>query len=1028
MKSLYSSPLKVYLALGLLTILGAYSGFKLPISLFPNTTRPLVFVSLKYGNSSAEDFRVQNGSLIEGRLKGINSKECEVESVESTYSPDSVSYEVQFKWHSDPKCSLRETESTVYSATAHLPSEVRDSIGVNSWNRSGGFFAVSFYSTKVSLTELYKELEPMFSAHYAKVTDAEEIGLWNPEIKEIHVELDPNKLARFEILPKNIFDPLYHSLNSWSAGIVRQGDQDLPAVLPAQSFDLETLSQFRITGPGGTQVPLTDLGQILVASPMSKQQVMKTSGASSLILFASPRSGGNIKRMSEQLREIVLSLEPSLPEHVEYKILVDPSIFIGSAVKNVVKEVAIAAGLAVLVLFFFIGSLKNVLTAAIEIPMSLILAFILMKWSGMNLNIISLGGLALSAGMNVDASVVVMENIFRHFEKIKNKLSAGEKLEVLVRAVNEVKLPIIASTLASIVVFIPLMLTEGLGAAILGDLAKAVVFSHGLSAVVALILVPTIRLQMMSAETQFHARSPVESLLNFLEHFYKRTLKQFIEGQKIKVIVYTSLALVLGALIVWGLPHLPREIIGKPDSEWLVVRVENSTFSNFRQMESQSDETESQLLTKFGHEISYTFTQIRSPQNSVILARLKDQSQMKRLWKEFESEFKDSTDLKFRVGPFSPSELPVPDPPQMEIQILGQKNTDMAHAAQELYDILESKQVFPRLWIMPESKSMEKFELIPRRELWTEQLRNNYFVNPLDLADYLRVATQGKKVGTMKHEDQRLQVNLRLPHRFEKTATEIESLPLGVGGRILPLKALAELKKTQSDPPTYVKNQQTQVLLQGTHLGSDKKNPDEALKRVDEVLSTWKQGDSIYKDKVTVSRVDSMKELTESLNQLGVALALSVVLIFVVMIFQLGSLADSLLVLVSVPLGFIGVIGSLLVFSSTLSINSALGVILLNGIVVANSIILVDFLKNQVKLGLSPLEAALEAAQARLRPILMTSLTTGLGMLPIALGFGEGGRILQPLGITVCGGLFFSLFATLYVVPALQVSYLKWKK
>jgi HAE1 family hydrophobic/amphiphilic exporter-1 len=178
----------------------------------------------------------------------------------------------------------------------------------------------------------------------------------------------------------------------------------------------------------------------------------------------------------------------------------------------------------------------------------------------------------------------------------------------------------------------------------------------------------------------------------------------------------------------------------------------------------------------------------------------------------------------------------------------------------------------------------------------------------------------------------------------------------------------------------------------------------------------------------TVTFEDASKDLNDAIRQLGTAVGLSILLIFLVLLLQFGSVMEPLLVLVSVPLGFIGVLVSLFVFRSTLSLNSILGVILLNGIAVANSIILVDFIKRLVEDGKTPREAAVDAARKRLRPILITSMTTVLGMLPIALGTGEGGRILQPLGIAVSGGLWVSMGLTLFLVPAMQVSYLEWRQ
>jgi hypothetical protein len=213
--------------------------------------------------------------------------------------------------------------------------------------------------------------------------------------------------------------------------------------------------------------------------------------------------------------------------------------------------------------------------------------------------------------------------------------------------------------------------------------------------------------------------------------------------------------------------------------------------------------------------------------------------------------------------------------------------------------------------------------------------------------------------------------------------------------------------------------------------GDDNSTIDRGLKIAGQVIDDWQAKDAAAPAPALRSRArpavyleDALIDLHEALRELGTAVALSVALIFLTLVIQFGSFMNALLVLVAVPLGFIGVLTSLFVFRSTLSLNSVLGVILLNGIAVANSIILVDFLKRLVDLGMYPVQAAVTAGKKRLRPILITSLTTILGMLPIAIGMGEGGRILQPLGIAVSGGLWVSMGLTLFVVPALQVSYL----
>jgi HAE1 family hydrophobic/amphiphilic exporter-1 len=322
---------------------------------------------------------------------------------------------------------------------------------------------------------------------------------------------------------------------------------------------------------------------------------------------------------------------------------------------------------------------------------------------------------------------------------------------------------------------------------------------------------------------------------------------------------------------------------------------------------------------------------------------------------------------------------------------------------------------------------MDTTDLIASPEQWTLLANAKGSLTPADLADISRVATLGRRIWQMPFDGQIVPIQLTYPSQRVSSVADLESLPVGVNGKLIPLKALAEIRRHPAVPDSYRENN-TDIINISARIakGMESEIPTLAKKTTD-VVNKWKM-ENEHKHTSVVTIADADKELNEALKQLSFAVALSVVLIFITMVFQFGDIVNSALVLVSIPLGFIGVLLSLFVFQSTLSLNSVLGIILLNGIAVANSIILVDFLKRLVDQGMNPNEAAIVAATKRLRPILMTSMTTGLGMLPVALGFGEGGRILQPLGIAVVGGLSFSMLTTLLIVPSLQVSYLNWKQ
>jgi multidrug efflux pump subunit AcrB len=1028
LKKIFQSPFKVYLVLCFLALVGGVCGLQLPISLYPNSSKPTINANISYGSLRSEEFQQKYGNRIESALNAIDSKDFSLEKVETSYYRSNVQFYLKFNWGVEPLKARREVEQTLNSLSAGWPKEIRDSLSVNYWSKGNGFIAVSFFSEKRDLTDLYELVEPLLMPRVEKVKDADNPGFFNPNNREIQIELKPYEMASLNLTPRDIDNAVSGLLNGYYGGSFNVGQQKLSVQMPRQIDSIEKLRNVLVPAPNGKDIPLSQLARVYFAPNNSgSADIYKTNGAKSLILFASPKMGGNVKEMAESIKEIVADIHKGLPKDIEYRVLIDPSKFIRSSVNNVVYEVFLSAFLAVLVLFLFVGNLQNTITAALEIPLSMVLAFILMKLTGMNLNLISLGGLALSAGMNVDASVVVMENIFRYLEKAPKNISSSEKLRIITEAVKEVMGPILAATISSLVVFLPLAFTSDLTNAILGDLAKAVVFSHGFSALVAIVLVPTIRFHIMkNQENESLKPSPIEPWRNKLENFYVRTLNIFIDSKKIRTIVFSSVCVMFLVSVLAILPSLKKEIIGMPDTDVVMLGIDTSGQTKMGQQEALTARIEAKLRKKFGKDILYTFTKIRNPNGSWIMSILKDKSEMQNFWKSLEAEFTNTPDVWHWVAPWNPSELPIPDPPHMRLVITGGEKTERALVARDVLQQLSSKKAFPRNWGEPNVNRRENIILEPNYNIWTELAKSNANVRVSDLTDFIRVATEGRVLDYLHDSTESYPLKLTYPQDFIKTREDIESFPIGIKEKLIPLKALAEVRQGVEEPGVYNINSRPLFAIEAKQKKGDYHLIDESLAKAKVIVEDYWKND-LPKLKISKSLSyffeDAQKELTQALTQLGIAISLSIALIFLTLLFQFGHVTHTLIILSAIPLGIIGVLCSLFVFQSTLSLNSALGIILLNGIAVANSIILVDFIKKNVENGMAAKEAALYSGQKRLRPILITSLTTILGMLPIAFGSGEGGKILQPLGIAVAGGLWVSTLFTLYIVPALEVSY-----
>ena len=1031
MQGLYSRPLRVYLLLGALAVWGIVSGLNLSISLFPMSNQPTVNVGVSYGSYSSQQFFDSIGRELEPLLQGTKADGVPVDKITATYREKQVKYEVTFDWGANPDEAVKAIQTAATAKLSRYQDDViRDSLEVHSWNPGGGAFFVSFYSPMRSLDEVYQILEPLITPLASKIPDAGSFGLWNPNQKELTVRLSPEKLASRRLTTRQVQTAIQDSIFAFGGGTLQLGEKEYQISLPRKAATLDQLQLIRVSPVGQEPVLLKDVAAIEVVVTQESAQKFRTSGVESLILFSMPKEGGNVKRMSDNIMEQLAATASQWPADIQFNVLVNPSDTINRSISGVLREVGIAAFLAVLVLFFFIGSFRNVVTAAIEIPLSLLMAFILMKLTGMNLNLISLGGLALSAGMNVDASVVVLENIFRHFEGKPKGLSYEEKAKIVGEAVREVQLPIIASTLASLVVFLPLVFTRGLTNSLLGDLAKAVLFSHGLSAIVALVLVPTIRLHLLSKGDLSHGESRFEPFLRGVEALYGRLLRRFLSSATAQLAAVAGVAVALAVLVLLVAPRLRQEVIGKPESDWLIVGVTSPTFTTPRQMDSEVELLEADVVRNFGDDVLYTFSQIQGTSQGFVMVRLKDRSRVEALIAKGEEIYKNTPTKFYFVVSWSPSELRIPESVAYRLEVTGGTPVRRQQVAHDVSEILSDPSFYDSVSAKPSTVAQKGLLVLPLLNLTSQpEVLSRY-----DLSHFLRVATDGIYVDKIFDRNASLPIYLRMPKERSQSVEAISSLPIGFDGRLVPVGALARVSIQEKEPPIYRENQQAMSLLEANLKKVNDKLKPERLEKARAAVAAYRE--KLAGEKDPARRADNPliiegqgdRAMQEALTQLKWAVLISIALIFLTMVLQLGDIVHSLLVLVAIPLGIIGVIVSLWVFGSTLSLNSGLGTILLNGIAVANSIILVDFIKKQHDSGMLALEAVLSASQARLRPILMTSLCTVLGMFPIALGHGEGGKTLQPLGIAVCGGLWLSMSLTIFLVPSLQYQYLRWKQ
>jgi HAE1 family hydrophobic/amphiphilic exporter-1 len=971
-----------------------------------------------YGTYSAQDFQKKFGDTIESRIRNITNADIKVDKVDAYYETDNAYYEIEFAWNTSFDKAKKEVELVSAGMASILPKEIADRVGVWQRNKNSGFFAASLYSPKMNLRELFNLIEPILKPELELVSDAEKAIIWNPERYIISIRLIPEKMASYGIFPALIKRTVKQTLTSYSGSSVKFGQSLQKFEIDASVKDVHDLSQISIPH-NGRILYLKDIAEIDFGRDLHRERNLKTNGVNSLILFAKPKSGANVKKMSEDLLDILKSKKDFLPESIKIKVIVDPASTISKSVVSLIKDVVLAACMAVLVLFLFIGGIKNIGTAVIEIPLSMILSFILMNYAGMNLNLISLGGLALAAGMNVDASIVIMENIFKH-RKIWSMQNRScdtflERVELVYGAVREVAIPVILSITTTLIVFIPMAFTSDLTNAILGDLARAVIFSHAISGLVAIVVVPSVRVLVLKNYDE-NTKAPLEKPLRGFENFYEKILLTLLNYKYSKHLAITLPLVILGLVSITLLPKLPKEVIGKPGTDWVYMYINDFSTRSGRHMENIMQEVEDQALTKLEGMVDYTWFEKHNKNGGQIMYKLFDRKDMKEAEDILKETFLNTSDRKYRISTWNPASLPLPKENHFKVKIKG-NDEDIYKTTSRLRAYLKEQNIYDRISTNPNSKQNHAFVFSPYTERWKILNQKGFNLNVKNIADISQLTKEPITLGTLKYNKKSTNVKLSLSDdRFLKPEL-LKSYPIKVGAKVIPLSALGSFESVRKPGERLVRNQQPLVELTAK-LEKNKKNW-ESIYRQTKVLIN-KNIDSLIGDtKASIEVVYPQEELKSSLTQLSKSLLFSLLLIFFILWLQFQSVKQVGIIMMTIPLGIIGVVLSLYAFDSFLSLNSALGIILLNGITVNNSILITDVTNTLRNKGLRGQDLIISASKKRLRPILITSLTTVLGMFPVALGLGDGGKILQPLGIAVTCGLLIATGITIFIVPIL---------
>ena len=1025
MKKFYENPLIALMIAAFIVGIGLKSFFDLPVALYPDTSKPSLIVNLNYHDMTMESFRTQYGKNIEARLTAIEG----VELVEGSYFQDSIRWDVSFAWGIEEKKAKVEVQSVLDSFVKSFPDSWDYEIYANSSTNGNLYIALSseFYSSK----ELYKRLEEHFLGELNAVPGVDSAGFWLPLEEHIRVELKREAILERNISLDYLKQLLMSKTHDENAGALKTLDRFYDVILPLGIESLTDLKKLVVSKEQSDLVYLEDVARVSFVSRLG-HQLLKVDTKRGLLLYASMKVSGNITQASRDIIKIMSKAPQVLAAPVDMQVLLDPSLFIESATQDLFEAFLIGFFISALIVFLFLSSLTQTLIICFSIPLSVLGGFSLMRLFGIEINLISLGALALSVGMVVDGSIVVLENIMRNFQE-KKPQNLPSRIHLVLYSVEEVKSSLVSSLLTTIIVFLPLSFTAPLANALLGDLARVMVCVLVISLGVTLYIVPPIFVLFSSRTFEpkqkgFYKIS-FQTVLFFewLKKVYLKSLQYFLKREKtvFSLIFFVALLFFFSIYILQF--HVKRELLAEPQSDkiWLHTNWSDGQ-KNLEERELFLKEHVEPILEKeFSSEIKGYYSQI-SKRSAHTLLTLKKKEMLKEVKEKLEKIFKHTPVTNYYIEVWTPVAFTIPKEPLFKMRVSKNNAEDNFKLLENITDFLYKNEEIAKVDVHPEVEKKYYYEV----HFKDEQISRAEKKYNISLKESIKtLAASYLEGGVLLRKftfgEQEYDMKLFYEETDLKTPRDLENLIIRVGDSYHPLRHFISLEAKKKQENFYTKRGNPAFELVVWPKESLKDSLQETRTKILEKMKEEKNLDS-----KSIIFEDPGAEINESLQSLLWALLFSVFLILFVLLLQFGTFKESFIIMLAIPFGVIGVSLSLYLFKSTLSLNSMLGIILLAGTAVNNSILYLEFFKNAYKKSsLEELQTCLlEAASLRFKPILITTLTTIFGMIPMALAFGDGGEVLQPLGISVAGGLGVSTFLVLVLLPLIlyQVEKRRW--
>lgn len=988
----------------ILIIIGAIGFTYLGVRDYPSVDNPIITVSASFPGANSDVIETQITEPLEAAVNGIPG----IRSISSTSRDGSSQIRVEFNLEVDLETAANDVRNKVSGAQRRLPQDVDPPVVTKADADASPIFAVMVSSRDRSLIELSRFADINIKERLQTISGVSQVDLWGLKRYSVRLKMDPDMLAAYRVTPVDVRTSITQQNVELPAGRIEGDNTELTVRTLGRLRTIDDFNNLIIKRDGDRIVRFSDIGTAIIEAE-DQRSSLTVNGIPMVSCILIPQPGANYITIVDRAYEMVEQLRKEMPKDIELEQGMDKSIFIRQSIAEVKDTIIIAFCLVVLIIFVFLRNWRTTLIPVLAIPISLIASFFIMYIAGFSINILTLLAIVLAIGLVVDDAIVVMENIYTKIEQGMAPKEAG------IRGANEIFFAVIATTVALVAVFFPIVFLQGITGKLFREFAVVIAGAVCISSFVALTFTPMISTKLLSrksTENRFYKMT--EPFFVWLINLYRHSLATFLRHRWVAIVILVA----SGGAIAWLLPQIPSEMAPMEDR------------SELRVSSTAPEGTSYDYMSRYVKELS-----------DVIRETVPEQ------WQIFEMVGRGGTN-----GAFINIMLNDPDKrnrTQQEIaDALSNKVSQMTGAR----SYVTQQQTFgggrgglPVQYVIQAPTLDYLKEVLPafmaevaQSKVFAASDLNLKFTKPevtmnidRDKASMLGVSVQNiaqtlqltmseQRVGYFIMDGKQYQIMSQFDRPNRNKTSDLANIYVRNDmGELIQLDNLVKLSESSMPPQLYrydrfVAATVSAGLGKGYTLGQGIQEMDRIKERVlDERFKTTLTGAS--------------KDFVESTSSLLFAFILALILIYLVLAAQFESFKDPMIIMFTVPLALVGSLLVLWVYSQTLNIFSQIGIIMLIGLVTKNGILIVEFANQRKADGLTKSDAIIEASTSRLRPILMTSLSTILGTFPMAIATGAGAESRISMGIAVVGGLICSTLLTLYVIPAIY-SYISSNK